>query len=140
MGRKFVVDMSVLGFERFDVILGMEWLARHYVSLDCGRRQVVLSKPGRERLVHDCETPGDSVMTSFLYTFEIPQSDVSEVRIVQEFPDVFREIGGFPPRRVVEFLIDWVPGAAPIAKAAYRLAPKELEEMKKQLDDLLQKG
>ena len=68
MGRKFVVDMFVLRFEGFDVILGMDWLVRHYVSLDCGRRQVVLSEPGRERLVHDCETPGDSVMTSFLYT------------------------------------------------------------------------
>ena len=65
---------------------------------------------------------------------------MSEVRIVQEFPDVFQEIEGLPPRRVVEFRIDLVPGAAPIAKAAYRLAPKELEEMKKELDDLLQKG
>ena len=140
MGIEFVVDMFVLGFEGFDVILGMDWLVRHYVSLDCGRRQVVLSEPGKERLVHDCETPGDSVMTSFLYTLEIPQSDVSEVRIVREFPDVFYETEGFLPRRVVEFMIDLVPGAAPIAKAAYRLAPKELEEMKKQLDDLLQKG
>ena len=40
----------------------------------------------------------------------------------------------------MEFRIDLVPRAAPIAKAAYRLAPKELEEMKKQLEDLLQKG
>ena len=53
---------------------------------------------------------------------------------------MFRETVGLPPRRVVEVRIDLVPGATPIAKAAYRLAPKELEEMKKQLDDLLQKG
>ena len=37
MGREFVVDMFVLGFEGFDVILGNDWLVRHYVSLDCGR-------------------------------------------------------------------------------------------------------
>ena len=85
----------------------------------------------------DCETPGDSVMTSFLYTLEIPQSDVAEVRIVQEFLDVFQEIEGLPPRCVIEFRIDLVPGAVPISKAAYRLALKVLEEMKKQLDDLL---
>ena len=78
--------------------------------------------------------------SDLLYTLEIPQSDVAEVRIVQEFPDVFQETEGLPPRRAVEFRIDLVPGAAPIAKAAYRLAPKELEEMKRQLDDLLQKG
>ena len=53
---------------------------------------------------------------------------------------MFKEVDGLPPRRVVEFQIDLVPGAAPIAKAAYRLAPKELEKIKKQLDDLLQKG
>ena len=82
MGQQFVVDMFVLGFEGFDVILGIDWLGRHCVSLDCGRMQVVLSDPGRERLVHDCETPGDSVMTSFLYTLEIPQTDMAEVRIV----------------------------------------------------------
>ena len=93
-----------------------------------------------ERLVHECETPGDSVMTSFLYTLEIPKKCLEEVRIVREFEDVFQEREGLPPRRVVEFRIDLVPGAAPIAKSAYRLAPKELEEMKRQLDDLLQKG
>ena len=57
MGRKFVVDMFVLGFEGFDVILGMDWLERHYVSLDCCRRRVILSEPGTERLVHERETP-----------------------------------------------------------------------------------
>ena len=46
MGRKFVLDMFVIGFEGFDVILGMDWLKRHYVSLNCGRRRVVLSEPG----------------------------------------------------------------------------------------------
>ena len=61
-------------------------------------------------------------------------------RVVKEFPDVFKEVKGLPPRRVVEFRIDLVPGAAHIAKAAYRMAPKELAEMKKQLDEMLQKG
>ena len=53
---------------------------------------------------------------------------------------MFAEVTGLPPRRIVEFQIDLVPGAAPIAKAAYRMAPKDLEEMKKQLDEILQKG
>ena len=60
--------------------------------------------------------------------------------MVKEFDDVFAEFKGLPPRRVVEFWIDLVPGAAPIGKAAYRMAPKELMEMKKQLDEMLQKG
>ena len=45
---------------------------------------------------------------------------MDEERIVQEFPDVFKETEGLPPRRVVEFRIELVPRVAPIAKAAYR--------------------
>ena len=63
-----------------------------------------------------------------------------EVRVVQEFPDIFKEIPGPPPKREVEFRIDLIPGSAPVAKAPYRLAPKDLEEMKKQLQTLMDKG
>ena len=52
---------------------------------------------------------------------------VDEVPIVCEFLDVFpQELSGVPPERQVEFRIDLVPGAAPIAKAPYRLAPPEM--------------
>lgn len=53
---------------------------------------------------------------------------------------MFEEVTRLPSRRVIEFRINLAPKAALIAKAAYRMAPKELEEMKKQLDELLQKG
>ena len=43
LGRVFLIDMFVLGFEGFDVILGMDWLRKNFVSLDCGRRRVILS-------------------------------------------------------------------------------------------------
>ena len=100
----------------------------------------MLKMPCGEVLEHQCETPSDSVLTSLLYTLEVPEVPLEEVPVVKEFADVFAEIKGLPPRRVVEFRIDLVPRAAPIAKAAYRMAPKELTEMKKQLDEMLQKG
>ena len=62
------------------------------------------------------------------------------MRVVCEFPDVFEEIPGPPPKREVEFCIDLAPDVYPIAKSFYRLAPKELEEMKKQLEGLMDKG
>ena len=40
------------------------------MSLDCGRKRVVLSEPSMERLVHERETPGGSAMTSFLYILD----------------------------------------------------------------------
>ncbi|GKF59902.1 hypothetical protein Tco_0176688, partial [Tanacetum coccineum] len=49
---------------------------------------------------------------------------LEDVPIVQDFPEVFPEdLPGLPPTRQVEFQIDLVPGAAPVARAPYRLAP-----------------
>ena len=61
--------------------------------------------------------------------------------VVREFADVFpNELPGMPPERDVEFAIDLVPGTKPIAKNTYRLAAPELAELKKQLEELQQKG
>ena len=66
---------------------------------------------------------------------------VDKVPIVREFVDVFpEELPGIPPERQVEFRIDLVPGAAPIAKAPYRLAPLEMQKLSTQLHELLDKG
>jgi hypothetical protein len=63
------------------------------------------------------------------------------VSIVRDFPDVFPDdLPGIPPTRKVEFQIDLIPGAAPVARAPYRLAPTELEELSKQLAELAEKG
>jgi hypothetical protein len=54
--------------------------------------------------------------------------------VVRDFPDVFpEELPGMPPDREVEFVIDLLPGTAPISKRPYRMAVEELKELKKQL-------
>ncbi|GJT76086.1 hypothetical protein Tco_1042811 [Tanacetum coccineum] len=66
---------------------------------------------------------------------------LEDVPIVQDFPEVFPEdLPGLPPTRQVEFQIDLVPGAAPIARAPYRLAPSEMKELSEQLKELSDKG
>ncbi|GJR54834.1 putative reverse transcriptase domain-containing protein [Tanacetum coccineum] len=61
-----------------------------------------------------------------------------KVRIPLEvFPE---ELPGLPPPRQVEFRIDLIPGAAPVARAPYRLAPSEMKELSKQLQELSEKG
>ncbi|WVZ49150.1 hypothetical protein U9M48_000527 [Paspalum notatum var. saurae] len=63
------------------------------------------------------------------------------IRVVCEYPDVFpEELPGMPPDREVEFLIELLPGTAPIAKRQYRVAPKEQELIKENIDELLGKG
>ncbi|GKB07319.1 putative reverse transcriptase domain-containing protein [Tanacetum coccineum] len=59
----------------------------------------------------------------------------------QDFPKVFPEdLPGLPPTRQVEFQIDLIPGAAPVARAPYRLAPSEMKELSEQLKELSDKG
>ncbi|KAL0440174.1 UNVERIFIED_CONTAM: Retrovirus-related Pol polyprotein from transposon, partial [Sesamum latifolium] len=66
---------------------------------------------------------------------------ISDIPIVREFSDVFPEdLPGLPPHREVDFEIETIPGAAPISIAPYRMAPLELKELKKQLEELLDKG
>ncbi|MCI93897.1 cellular nucleic acid-binding protein, partial [Trifolium medium] len=60
--------------------------------------------------------------------------------IVCEFPDVFPdEISDVPPKGEVEFPIDLVPGTSPISMASYRMSASKLNELKKQLEELLEK-
>ncbi|GKB55363.1 putative nucleotidyltransferase, ribonuclease H [Tanacetum coccineum] len=66
---------------------------------------------------------------------------LEDVPIVQDFPEVFpEELPGLPPTRQVEFQIDLMPGAAPVARAPYRLAPSEMKELSEQLQELSDKG
>ncbi|GKG11520.1 hypothetical protein Tco_0342920, partial [Tanacetum coccineum] len=59
---------------------------------------------------------------------------LEDVPTVQDFSEVFPEdLLGLPPSRQVEFQIDLVPGAAPVARSPYRLAPTELQELSTQL-------
>ncbi|GJU77304.1 putative reverse transcriptase domain-containing protein [Tanacetum coccineum] len=66
---------------------------------------------------------------------------LEDVPIVQDFPEVFPEdLPGLPPTRQVEFQIDLVPGAAPVARAPYRLAPSKMNEVAEQLTELSDKA
>ncbi|KAL8133843.1 hypothetical protein AgCh_009056 [Apium graveolens] len=68
-------------------------------------------------------------------------SILDEIAIVREFPDIFpEELPGLPPDCEIEFSIDLIPGAEPVSKAPYRMAPMEMKELAKQLQELLDKG
>ena len=67
--------------------------------------------------------------------------ELEAIPVVCEFPDVFpEELPGMPPDREVEFVIELLPGTAPVSKRPYRMPPNELAELKKQLQILLDKG
>ncbi|GKF14787.1 hypothetical protein Tco_0056249, partial [Tanacetum coccineum] len=88
---------------------------------------------------------GSHVFLAHVTTKEIEDKSekkrLEDVPIVKDFLDVFPEdLPGLPQTRQVEFQIDLVPGAAPVARAPYRLAPSEMKELSEQLKELSDKG
>ncbi|GKF05187.1 hypothetical protein Tco_0035855, partial [Tanacetum coccineum] len=72
---------------------------------------------------------------------ESEEKRLEDMPTVRNFLKVFPEdLPGLPPTRQVEFQIDLVPGAAPVARALYRLALMELQELSTQLQELSNKG
>jgi hypothetical protein len=120
-----------------DVILGMDWMTQHKVVLDISDRVVEINSPtiGHTTLYLPFK---DSTYSCAYVTIISP---LDEIPVVCEYPDVFpNELPGMPPDRDVEFVIELQPGTAPISKRPYRMPPKELAELKTQLQELLDKG
>jgi len=122
-----------------EVILGMDWLHEHGVLLDSEQKCASIRRSDGSRIFYfGVRTRPINPNTTLA---SLKEKKIEDIPIVQEFPDVFPEdLPGMPPDRELEFAIDLVPGTAPISKRPYRMAPQELVELKKQLDDLKQKG
>nr|CAI44621.1 B1168G10.5 [Oryza sativa Japonica Group] len=133
-GVPFLANLILLESKDLDVILGMDWLARYKGVIDCANRKVTLtSNDGRVVTVH--------ALSSESLRSRLNQITLDEIPVVREYPDVFPDnLPGMPPKRDIEFRIDLVPGTTPIHKRPYRMAANELAEVKRQVDDLLQKG
>jgi hypothetical protein len=121
-----------------DAILGMNWLKVYGVVLDLKRRVVELRLPASEDRM-SLLIPLDPTLPAAA-NVEV-SSNLTSIPVVHEFPDVFPDdLLGLPPDRDVEFTIELELSTTPISQRPYRMAPKELAEMKKQLEELLNKG
>ncbi|GJS14006.1 putative reverse transcriptase domain-containing protein [Tanacetum coccineum] len=136
----------------FDVILGMDWLASHRATIDCYARTVIFGNVRQPEFVYHGSSPLKSVklisamkartlishgcqgfLASVMDT-SLESPNIENLSVVREFADVFPdELPGLPPAREIEFGIELIPGAEPISKAPYRMAPVELKELKEQL-------
>ncbi|GJY61154.1 putative reverse transcriptase domain-containing protein [Tanacetum coccineum] len=129
----FEIDPMPIELGTFDVIIGMDWLIKHDAVIVCGEK-VVRIPYGNKMLTVE----SDKGMSRLKKPKE---KRLEDVPIIRDFPEVFPDnLPGLPPLRQVEFRIDLVPGAAPVARAPYRLAPFEMRELSEQLRELLEKG
>ncbi|GJX83635.1 putative reverse transcriptase domain-containing protein [Tanacetum coccineum] len=150
----------------FDVIIGIDWLSKYSAVIDCAKKIVRIPWKNKTLIIRgDGSTQGDvtrlniisctktqkymergfPIFLAHVTTKEVEDKSekkrLEDVSIVQDFPEVFPEdLPGLPPTRQVEFQIDLVPGAAPVARAPYRLAPSEMKELSEQLKELSDKG
>jgi hypothetical protein len=136
-GVEFIADLIVLNSSGIDVILGMNWLILHEAVIQCATRTILLKTETGERVEFKAEAP----IMGVGHVNQMKGAAVTDIPIVNEFPDVFpADLPGMPPEREVEFIIELLPGTAPIAKRPYRMGVNELEELKKQIRELQDKG
>ena len=158
--EQFSVDLVPIPLRGNKVIVGMDWLSPNGAVIDCELQLVRVRTPSGGEIVVQGERPQRGLtfcsaararryvqqgcagyVAYVLDARDKGKTTIDDVPIVRDYPDVFPEdLPGIPPERQVEFRIDLVPGAAPIAKAPYRLAPPEMQELSTQLQELLDKG
>jgi hypothetical protein len=141
-GIDFPASLVVMGTQGLDVILGMNWLHKNQAVISCDKRTVKLVSPSGKEVVTKLYLPElEEGACHHLSVNDKESNPIEAIRIVSEFPDVFpEELPGMPPERKVEFSIELIPGTVPISKRAYRVFGPELVELKKQIDELLEKG
>jgi len=144
----FELDLVCLPLKHMDVIFGMDWMLTFGVSINCLTKSITFAKPvdelgGKFLTAEQVKKSLDSeacVLMMFASLKESSEKGVGDLPVVQEFPEVFPDdITELPPEREVEFAIDLVPGTSPISIALYRMSASELGELKKQLEELLEK-
>ncbi|GJY31379.1 putative reverse transcriptase domain-containing protein [Tanacetum coccineum] len=131
----FTINLIPLGHESFDVIIGMYWLSQNKAVIVCHEKVVEIPLIDGEVLrVQGERTLG---VAKALMNAKVDEPKVGDISVVRDFVDVFPEdLSGLPPQRQVEFRIDLIPGATPVAKSPYRLAPSEMQELSGQLQEL----
>nr|GEW38465.1 hypothetical protein [Tanacetum cinerariifolium] len=166
LNHPFNINLTLVELGSFDAIIGMDWLAKYQAVIVCAENIVRIPWGNETLIIHDdgsnqgnatrlniisCTKTEKYMMKGFpIFLAHVTTKEVEDksekkrledVPIVQNFPDVFpKDLPGLPPTRPVEFPIDLVPNAAPVARAPYRLMPSEMKELSKQLKELSDKG
>ena len=155
----FHVNLIPMTIGSFDVIIGMDWLGPHHADVMCFEKALRLNLPNGDTMIIYGDKSGDNLrivscikaqkyllkkcpaFLAHIVDKSKEEKKIQDIPVVRDFLDVFPEdLPGLPPKRPVEFRIDLIPGAAPIARAPYRLAPSEMQELSSQLEELLSRG
>ncbi|GKA51682.1 putative reverse transcriptase domain-containing protein [Tanacetum coccineum] len=139
LNHVFKIDLLPTRLGSFDVIIGMDWLAYHRALIDCYEKIVRIPLPNGKILEVQGERPEKDLRS--LACIKADEKKLDDIRVVRDFPEVFPDdLLGLPLVREIEFRIDLIPGASPVVRSPYRLAPSEMLELSNQLKELQEKG
>ncbi|GJT14422.1 putative reverse transcriptase domain-containing protein [Tanacetum coccineum] len=158
LNQPFKINLIPIKLGSFDIVIGIDWLSKYHARIICDEKVIHIPING-ETLIIRCDQSKtrlnliSSIKTEgyisrgcqvFLIQVMEKKSDkkrLEDIPVVKEFPEVFPEyLPGLPPIRQVEFQIDLILGATPVARAPYRLAPSEIHELSNQLQELVDRG
>ncbi|GJW90565.1 putative reverse transcriptase domain-containing protein [Tanacetum coccineum] len=123
LNQPFKINLMPIKLGSFNVVIDMDWLSKYHARIICDEKVVHIPIDGETLIIREVGKRLEDIPT------------------VREFPKVFLEdLPGLPPIRQVEFQIDLIPGATPVARAPYRLAPSEMQELSNQLQELADRG
>ncbi|XP_035834327.1 uncharacterized protein LOC118482773 [Helianthus annuus] len=134
----FDIDLIPMVLGEFRVVVGMDWLSRHYAKILCESKIIHVTSPwGRRVSIHGerkveakfctileavkCVKNGSKAFLGYVFDTKTGALRIEDTKIVNKYPDVFPdELPGLPLEREVEFRIELEPNAKPVAKAPYR--------------------
>ncbi|GJX37575.1 putative reverse transcriptase domain-containing protein [Tanacetum coccineum] len=115
----------------FDVIIKMDWLVKRDAVIIYGKKVVYI--PIKDKMM---VVKGDRGASRLKI-----KKHLQDVLVIRDFRKVFLDgLPGLPPPRQMEFKINLVPGATPVARTPYRLAPSMMKDLSNQLKELSEKG
>jgi hypothetical protein len=142
------VDLNIIPLGSYDIIIGMDWLDKHHVVLDCHNKTFTcLEEEGKHSIVKGIPRPISirdisalQLKRCFRKGYQLHETHVEEPEkkkgpsleyfsVLQEFEDVFQELPRLPPKREIDFSIDLVLETAPISKTPYRMSTPELKKL-----------
>ncbi|GJX15862.1 putative reverse transcriptase domain-containing protein [Tanacetum coccineum] len=142
----------------FDVVISMDWLSKYHARIICDKKVVHIPIDGETLIIRGDRSKtrlsliscikteryisrGYQVFIAQVMEKKSDEKRLEDIPVVREFLKVFPEdLPGLPPVRQVEFQIDLILGVAPVARAPYRLALSEMQELSDQLQELADRG
>ncbi|GJR07688.1 putative reverse transcriptase domain-containing protein [Tanacetum coccineum] len=158
LNQPFKIDLMPIKLGSFDVVIGMDWLSKYHARIICDEKVVHIPIDGETLIIRGDRSKtrlslisciktkryiskGCQIFVAQVMEKKSDEKRLEDIPVVREFLEVFpKNLPGLLLARQVEFQIDLIPGVAPVARAPYRLAPSEIQELSDQLQELADRG